>query len=164
MKGKARIDRLDLKILEALQLDGRQPIQALAERVAMSASGCHSRLRRLEAAGVIQRYLTELRLQAIGPSLVTFAEVTMANHRPTDFDAFEKAVATVPEVVEAYQVAGQCDYLIKVVTRDMEAYRVVTEALLAKDIGILQIKSTVVMKLAKRFAGVPLAGIAELEG
>lgn len=164
MKTKARLDRLDLKILEALQADGRQPVQALAERVSLSASGCHSRLRRLEASGVITGYIADVRLQCLGPSLITFAEVTLANHRPADFDHFERAVADVPEVVEAYQVAGQFDYLIKVVTRDVEAYRAVNDALVAKDVGILQIKSTLVMKNAKRFTGMPLAAIADLDG
>ena len=163
MKSKPRLDRLDLKILEALQSDGRQPVQALAERVALSASGCHSRLKRLESSGVISGYIADVRLQALGPSLITFAEVTLANHRPTDFDGFERVVADVPEIVEAYQVAGQFDYLIKVVTRDVEAYRAVTDALLAKDVGILQIKSTLVMKHAKRFAGMPLAAIADID-
>ena len=164
MKTKTRLDRLDLKILESLQADGRQPVQALAERVALSASGCHSRLKRLEASGVIAGYIADIRLQSLGPSLITFAEVTLANHRPADFEAFERAVADLPEVVEAYQVAGQFDYLIKVVTRDVEAYRAVNDALLAKDVGILQIKSTLVMKHAKRFAGMPIGAIADIDG
>jgi DNA-binding Lrp family transcriptional regulator len=119
LDGYPSLDRIDLKILAILQEDGRITNQALAEKVALSPSACLARVRRLEADGLILGYHARLDVERIRPTVTVYGEVTLKSHRPADLLKFEAVLAQIPEVIEAAQVSGPFDYLIKVVSPDV---------------------------------------------
>ena len=157
MDGYPALDRIDLKILAALQADGRITNQALADQVALSPSACLSRVRRLEREGFIQGYHARLDIERIRPTLTVYGEVTLKSHRPAELLAFEAALAAIPEVVEAAQVSGPFDYLIKAVCPDVRAWGELADRLLQEDLGVDQIASHILMKDAKPFRGAPVS-------
>ncbi len=150
------LDRIDRRILAALQAEGRITNQALAERVAMSPSACLARVRRLERAGVIDGYMARLDPLKLGSRLVVFAEIWLEKHHPANFAAFETAVAEIPEIVEASHVTGDFDYLLKVVVPDMASWTRLAEALVARDIGVDRVSTHVLMTKPKVFRGYPV--------
>ena len=156
MDGYPALDRIDLKILAALQADGRITNQALADQVALSPSACLSRVRRLEREGFIQGYHARLDIERIRPTLTVYGEVTLKSHRPAELLAFEAALAAIPEVVEAAQVSGPFDYLIKAVCPDVRAWGELADRLLQEDLGVDKIASHILMKDAKPFTGAPV--------
>lgn len=157
MDGYPALDRIDLKILAALQADGRITNQALADQVALSPSACLSRVRRLEREGFIQGYHARLDIERIRPTLTVYGEVTLKSHRPAELLAFEAALAAIPEVVEAAQVSGPFDYLIKAVCPDVRAWGELADRLLQEDLGVDKIASHILMKDAKPFRGAPVS-------
>ena len=156
MTALPRLDRIDRRILETLQVDGRITNQALAEQVALSPSACLARLRRLETAGVIEGYGARLNPWSLDASLILFAEIWMKGHHPADMARFEAAIMDIPEIVEASSVSGAFDYLIKVVVRDMPAWTALAEDLIVRDLGVDKVVTHVLMKKPKRFMGYPI--------
>jgi DNA-binding Lrp family transcriptional regulator len=152
------VDRIDLKILARLQAEGRITNQALSDAVGLSPSACLIRVRRLEAAGLILGYHAAVAIERVAPTVVIFAEVTLTRHHPADFAAFEAYALTIPEIVEAAQVSGAFDYLLKVATRDMRAWRELSDRILNSDLGVGKISSHVMMKAAKAFEAFPIGG------
>jgi DNA-binding Lrp family transcriptional regulator len=152
-----KLDRIDVKILATLQTEGRITNLKLAEEVGLSPSPCLERVKRLEAAGYIRRYIAELDLDRLARNVMVFAEVTLKNHKGEDYDRFDRALAEMPEVVEAWSVGGGYDYLLKFVCSDIKDYQALSESLLNADIGIDKFFSYVVIKNAKPFGGFPLA-------
>jgi DNA-binding Lrp family transcriptional regulator len=157
MLADASLDRLDRRILAALQADGRITNQALADQVGLSASACLARVRRLEAGGYILGYHARLDIERIQPTLTVYGEVTLKSHRPADLLVFEAALADIPQVVEAAQVSGPFDYLIKVVTADVRAWGELADRLLQEGLGVDKIASHIVMKDAKPNRGAPIS-------
>lgn len=151
------LDRLDLRILAALQADGRITNQALADQVGLSASACLARVRRLEADGLIRGYHARLDIERIRPTVTVYGEVTLKSHRPADLTAFEAVLTDIPEVVEAAQVSGPFDYLIKVVTADVRAWGELADRLLQEGLGVDKIASHILMKDAKPYRGTPVS-------
>jgi Lrp/AsnC family leucine-responsive transcriptional regulator len=129
--------------------------QALSERVSLSPSACLTRVRRLEQAGVIAGYQARLDPWALGPRLILFAEVTLKSHHPVELARFEAALREIPEVVEASQVSGPFDYLLKVVVSDMPAWTRLGESLIERDLGVDKVTTHVLMKKPKVFQGYP---------
>jgi len=117
------MDRFNRKILKVLSEEGRIPITHLAERVGLSKSPCQARVKKLEDEGYIVGYKAQLNHSMIGRELVAYAQVTMSDTREAALNAFDKAVQDVPEVEECYMIAGAFDYLLKIRTSDMHAYR-----------------------------------------
>ncbi len=151
------LDRTDHRILKVLQLEGRLANKDLAERVALSPSACLKRVKRLEQAGVIRRYLADLDLSRIRDSVTVFAEITLKRHQVADFVSFEAELAAMPEVIEACQISGRFDFLVTFVCRDIDHYRELSDGLLGGDSGVSTIASNIRMKVSKPFAGYPLA-------
>lgn len=156
LDGYPSLDRIDLKILTFLQADGRITNQALADKVALSPSACLARVRRLETEGLILGYHAHLDIERIRPTVTVYGEVTLKSHRPADLLKFEAALAEIPEVVEAAQVSGPFDYLIKVVSPDVRAWGELADYLLQEGLGVDKIASHILMKDAKPFRGAPV--------
>lgn len=156
MAADVSLDRIDRRILAALQAEGRLTNHALAERVALSASACLARTRRLERAGVIQGYHARLDPFMIDVGLVLFAEVTLRAHSSADFAGFDAAVADIPQIVEATHVSGAFDYLLKVVVADLPEWTGITERLTADDVGADRINTHVLLRKTKVFVGYPI--------
>ncbi len=150
------VDRIDLKILSILQAEGRIRNQALAERVALSPSACLVRVRNLETSGFITGYTARIAADRVKSTTIVFAEVTLTRHHPADFAAFEAFVSQTSEIVEAAQVSGAFDYLLKVVVNDIRSWLELSDRLLNSELGIEKILSHVMMKSAKSFVGFPL--------
>jgi Lrp/AsnC family transcriptional regulator of ectoine degradation len=149
-------DALDLKILAALQEDGRMTKQRLAERVHLSPSACFERLRRLEEAGYIKGYHADLDLGRIVHTTTALVEVTLGRHELSDFARFEEVIAGVPEVLEVNSISGGIDYVMKVVAIDIEHYQAIMDRLLEADIGIAKYFTYFVTKLVKRQHAYPI--------
>jgi DNA-binding Lrp family transcriptional regulator len=151
------LDRLDLRILAVLQDDGRITNQALADHVGLSASACLARVRRLEAEGLILGYQARLDIERIRPTVTVYGEVTLKSHRPADLEIFEAALVEIPDVVEAAQVSGPFDYLIKAVCTDVRAWGELADRLLQEGLGVDKIASHILMKDAKPYRGAPVS-------
>ncbi len=141
-----KLDRIDLKILGELQSRGRISNVELAELVGLSPSPCLQRTKRLESAGYIVGYGAQLDLVKLGEMVVVFTEMTLADHRRSDFARFEAALAGIDEVVECHLVSGGYDYLLKFVTRGISHYQSVIEAMLDGGLGIEKYFSYIVIK------------------
>jgi Lrp/AsnC family leucine-responsive transcriptional regulator len=110
-----QIDQLDRRILEEVQADGRMSNQELSERVGLSPSPCLRRLRQLEAAGVIRRYVALVDPEAVGLAVTAFVRVRLNQQDDRQLGVFEAAVAEFPEIMECYLMSGEADYQLRVV-------------------------------------------------
>ena len=146
MSEALKIDRLDLRILAQLQKNGRMTNADLADAVGLSPSPCLIRVKRLEQAGYIGGYGAHLRLEKLGDTLTVFTEVTLADHHREDFARFEAAIREVDEVLECHLVSGGYDYMLRFLTRGVNHYQEVIEALLERNIGIAKYFSYIVIK------------------
>lgn len=154
------IDAIDLKILAALQAEGRLTNQKLADRVGLSASACHARVRRLESEGYITGYRAVLKPELLGRPLTVFALVALERHGRQGLKAFEAHLTSLPEVTECVELSGQWDYLIRFMARDIESYQTLTESLIENpELGVSQIMSHVAMRTVQPFQGIPLEGL-----
>lgn len=131
-----KVDKIDLKIIETLQKQGRITKQNLADAVALSPSACLERLKRLEKSGIIRGYHADVAMEKLMPYSAVLVEVTLENHRSEDFKRFEAALADISEVVECYAVGGGIDYIVKFVARSIEDYQAIINGLLDKNVGI----------------------------
>lgn len=152
-----RLDRLDLKILAALQADGRMTNVRLAAAVSLSPTPCLQRVRRLEAAGYIKGYGAWLDAARLGPHIVVFTEITLRSHGREDFLRFERLVQDVPHILNAYLVSGGYDYLVQFMARDVAHYQEIIEDLLDRPAGIERYFSYIAIKHIKATSHVPLA-------
>ncbi len=118
-----RLDPFDRKILEILAIDGRLPVTELSRRVGLSKSPCQVRLRRLIDKGYILGFRAVLDAAKLGQDHVAFAEVKLTDTRESALAAFNDAVRKVPEIEQCHMIAGSFDYLLKVRTSDIHAYR-----------------------------------------
>ncbi|GAJ27591.1 Lrp/AsnC family transcriptional regulator [Acidomonas methanolica] len=141
-----KLDRIDLRILAQLQSNGRLTNVELARRVGLSASPCLIRVKRLEKSGYIVSYGAQINLQKISSLLTVFTEVTLSDHRRDDFSRFETRIQKIPSVMECHLVSGGYDYLLKFMTRSVEHYQGVIEAMLDANIGIEKYFSYIVIK------------------
>jgi DNA-binding Lrp family transcriptional regulator len=141
-----RMDAIDRQILAELQLDGRLTVTELAATVGLSVSPCHRRLRELERSGVISGYRAVVEPAALGLTFQALVFVTMRQEDRDTLLAFERAVAGVPEVLQAQRLFGDPDYLLRVVTRDLDAYAQLEDDHLAALPGVQRLSSTLVMK------------------
>jgi Lrp/AsnC family transcriptional regulator, leucine-responsive regulatory protein len=139
---KIELDAIDRKILRALQEDGRMTVQALAERVGLSASPCHRRVRQMEQAGVITSYSATVDQTAAGLPVSVFISIKLERQRATQLDRFAEAVRGWPEVMECYLMTGQFDFLLRVVCADLSAYEAFLRDKLTQLDGVGSIESS----------------------
>ena len=144
-----KLDAIDLRILEAVQDDGRITKLALAERVGLSPTPCWLRLRKLEKAGIITGYHARLAPRRIAPVASVMVEITLANHRQSDFDRFERTIAAIPEITACWSLGGGVDYILKIVASDIDAYQRLIDGLLDRELGIERYFTYIVTKTVK---------------
>jgi Lrp/AsnC family leucine-responsive transcriptional regulator len=154
------LDAVDRRLLQALQADGRLTYDALAERVQLSSSAVLRRVKRLEAAGVIQAYVALLAPAALGLGLTAYINVRLEKHAAhqarSPLQAFQAAVQTWPEVVECAALTGEMDYVLRVVVADMAHYsRFIMERLL-KHPSVQDCKSSFVLQHLKATTALPV--------
>ncbi|ATJ81954.1 Lrp/AsnC family transcriptional regulator [Halomonas beimenensis] len=117
-----RLDRIDRRLLDALQRDARLTTAQLAERVGLSPSPCARRIRRLEQEGWITGYRARLDRQRLGLGITIFVQVRLSQHQDTLVEEFEAAVREMPEVINCHTVSGGFDYLLQVAAQNLPAY------------------------------------------
>ncbi|MFC9493782.1 Lrp/AsnC family transcriptional regulator [Streptomyces sp. NPDC056982] len=150
------MDDVDRKILAELQQDGRLTLTELAERIRLSVSPCHRRLRALERSGAIAGYHARLDAAALGLTFEALVFVTMRYEDRETVAAFEKAVVDIPNVLQAQRLFGDPDFLLRVVTRDLEAFRHLYDERLATLPGVQRLSSTLVMASIVEARSLPL--------
>ena len=143
------IDRIDLKILNVLQQDGRISNLKLAESVALSPTAVLARVQRLSRDGYILGYEAQLNAAKLGAGLMVFVEVLLDRTTPNVFDAFKAAVQVRPEIMECHMVAGGFDYLLKTRLADMNAYRAFAGTVLWQLPGVRETRTYAVMEEVK---------------
>lgn len=151
-----KLDAIDLKILEAVQLDGRITKLRLAEVVGLSPTPCWLRLRKLEKAGLIAGYHARLAPRRVAPFATVLVEVTLANHRQADFEKFERAISSIDSVVACWSVGGGVDYILKIVTPDIDTYQRLIDWMLGAEIGIDRYFTYIVTKTVKEDVSLPM--------
>ena len=154
-----RLDAIDLKILDAVQRDGRITKLALAEQVGLSPTPCWVRLHRLEKAGIISGYHARVAIRTVLPVATVLLEVSLGSHRQADFDRFERVVRDIPEIVACWSVGGGVDYVLKVMARDIDAYQRLIDGLLEREIGIDRYFTYIVTKTVKEETVLPVADL-----
>ena len=150
------MDTTDRKILSELQKDGRLTITELAERVSLSLSPCHRRLRALEQSGAISGYRAHLDAHILGLTFEAVVFVTMRGSNRDTLAAFEQATADIPNVLQAQRLFGEPDYLLRIVTRDLAAFQQLYDDQLAALPGVQRLTSTIVMKSIVESRPLPL--------
>ncbi len=150
------IDRIDRKILMALQEDGRISNLKLAESVALSPTAVLARVQRLTRDGYILGYEARLNPQKLGAVMMVFVEVLLDRTSPNVFDQFKAAVQVRPEIMECHMVAGGFDYLLKTRCADMNAYREFAGTVLWQLPGVRETRTYAVMEEVKNSVALAL--------
>ncbi|MFC4207201.1 Lrp/AsnC family transcriptional regulator [Vreelandella malpeensis] len=149
------IDRFDLKILEQLQRDDSVSIAQLAEKVGLSVTPCWRRIQRLEKEGVIEKRIAVLNPRKLDLGLTVFVMIKTDKHNQAWLDAFQEVVQSFPEIMEVNRLAGEFDYLLKVITRDNAAYDAFYKRLIAR-IELSNVTSCFSMEQVKKTSELPL--------
>lgn len=151
-----QLDKLDLRLLEELQKDGRLTNNELGERIALSPSQCSRRRTRLEAEGYIRSYQANLDRQRLGLDMLVVISVTLATHNRDNARRFSQLINGLPEVLEAYALTGEMDYHLKVATRGLtDLSRFVNDVLLPHE-SVQHVKTAIVLDTLKTFKGFPV--------
>lgn len=158
-----RLDTRDLEILRVLAREGRITKAALAARVGLSPTPCWERLKKLETAGIIEGYCVEIALKKLGPHVTVFMAAELADHTAARFRLFEDEMRRRNEITACWALGGGYDYLLQIVTRDIDAYQRLVDDLLEARIGLARYFTYVVTKPVKGAGVPPLELIAGLE-
>ena len=153
------LDRLDLRILAALQVDGRITNLKLAEAIGLSPTAVLARVQRLTRDGYILGYEARLNPLKLGAGMLVFVEVLLDRTTPNVFDAFKAAVQVRPEIMECHMVAGGFDYLIKTRSADMNDYRNFAGSVLWQLPGVRETRTYAVMEEVRNSARLALPGV-----
>jgi Lrp/AsnC family transcriptional regulator, leucine-responsive regulatory protein len=143
------LDRIDSRLLRALQADGRTSTTDLASLVHLSITACTERVRRLERDGYIRGYHADLDPRRLGQALLAYVQVQLNTTTPDVFERFKEAMLSSEEVLECHMVGGGFDYLLKIRVRDMAAYRIFLGEQLASLRGVMQTHTYFVMEEVK---------------
>jgi Lrp/AsnC family transcriptional regulator of ectoine degradation len=146
------LDRIDIKILAALQRQGRLTNQKLASQIGLSARACLERVRKIEAAGIITGYQAVIEIAQVARPINVFAEIVL--ERQAQRSRFERQLAAIEEVVECWEVSGTVDYLARFVCPDLTTYETLTSQLI-DDANVARIISHVALRPIRRFGGYP---------
>ncbi|NNL15713.1 MAG: Lrp/AsnC family transcriptional regulator [Flavobacteriaceae bacterium] len=118
-----KMDNIDQKLLELLQSDSKQTNKELSNKLDLSVTAVYERIKKLEKSGVIHKYVALVKKEKVNKGFVAFCHVKLIQHSQEYVVKFEKEVANLPEVLECYHISGDYDYLLKVLVKDMEAFR-----------------------------------------
>ena len=155
------LDPTDKRILRAVQEDATISMQALADRVGLTANPCWRRLKRLEAEGVIQRRIAVIDAASVGLRMTAFVGIRISRHDAEWLGAFAAAVRNIAEIVECHRVSGELDYLLKVIVEDVAHYDRVYQRLIALVPGLIDVSTSFSMERLKETFGIDVSTIPE---
>ena len=144
------MDSIDRKILKVLQGNARASLQEVGQAVGLSPSPCWGRIRKMEETGVIEGYTVRLNPPALGLHDTVLVQVTLDSHSDNTLEKFGETLASIPEVMEAYLVSGDYDYLLRIAVRDTRDYERLLRERLYKIKGIRHSKSSFVLRTLKK--------------
>jgi len=157
------LDGIDLKILSALQRDGRMTIRKLSGMVGLSPRPCLERVRRLQSTGIIAGFQAVVDLDRLSRPVSVFAELSLS--RQAHYERVEARLKETEEAMECWEISGPSDYLVRFVCADIARYEAVTDGLLGdRKLGIARIVSHIVLRPVSRFAGYPASLLADKRG
>nr|WP_090062001.1 Lrp/AsnC family transcriptional regulator [Celeribacter neptunius] len=151
-----KLDARDFDILRVLAREGRISKSVLAEKIGLSPTPAWERLKKLEKAGLIEGYRAEINLRKLGPSVTVFVAAELADHTQASFRTFEASLQAHEEIVACWALGGGFDYLLQIVTRDIDAYQRLIDTLLDARIGIARYFTYIVTKQVKGGGPPPL--------
>ena len=152
-----KLSKMDIRILDEIQNNGRISNLELADKIGLSPSPCLRRIRQLEEAGYIDQYVARLNEKKLNLKLVALIQISMDRHTPERFENFESIVQDFDEVLECYLITGQsADYLLKVIVPDMEHYQVFLLQKLTRIEGVTGVQSSFIMRKVLDRTAVPL--------
>ena len=157
MRKTDKHDDFDLRLLALRQHDAQRPIPALAEQVGLSAPACYRRIRRLRESGAIAREVALVRPRTLGWPLSMIVLVTLEREGVRTVDEMMRVLRAVPEVVEAWNVTGEDDFVVRMDARDMESYDELARNLFAADERVRSFKTLVVIRQVKELSPIPVA-------
>ncbi|MDH2433745.1 Lrp/AsnC family transcriptional regulator [Pokkaliibacter sp. MBI-7] len=152
------LDKRDKRILEYLQQDASMPVAELAEKVDLSVSACWRRIKALEESGLILKRVALVDRKKANLPMTVFVGVKTSRHSMEWFEAFQDTIATIPEIVEAYRLTGNIDYLLRLVVPDIDAYDRVYKRLISK-LDFTDVTSFISMEELKFTTAVPVSYI-----
>jgi Lrp/AsnC family leucine-responsive transcriptional regulator len=150
------LDQVDRRILAVLQKQGRISNSDLSETVNLSASACHRRVQRLESEGYIRNYVALLDARKLGVPTTVFVEITLQTQADEVLDAFEKAVARIPDVLECHLMAGTADYILKVVAENTDDFARIHRQHLTRLPGVAQMQSSFALRTVFKTTALPV--------
>lgn len=150
------LDTIDRRILKELQRSGRISNAELSDKINLSPSACHRRVQRLEADGYIKDYVALLDPRKLGRPTTVFVEITLSGQADEVLEAFESAVARIPDVLECHLMAGAADYLLKVVALDTEDFAQIHRRHLARLPGVAQMHSSFALRTVFKTTALPV--------
>lgn len=151
-----KLDRIDRKVLDELQRDGRISNVDLAARVNLSESACLRRVRSLEQEGLIDRYVALLNQKQIGLSGTVFVHIVLRREEQSELAAFEAAIQKIPEVMECYLMTGEFDYLLRLVVADMADFERLHNGALTRLPGVSRVNSSVAIRTVRKTTELPI--------
>ncbi len=152
----ADIDEIDRRILNLLQQDARLTVQEIADKVGLSASPCHRRMRRLEESGVITKTIALVDQKAVGLPVSVFVSIKLERQKEEDLERFARAISGWREVLECYLMTGPRDYLLRVVVADLGAYEQFLKQKLTRLDGLSSIESSFALDQIKYTNALPV--------
>ncbi|WP_138936010.1 Lrp/AsnC family transcriptional regulator [Roseovarius arcticus] len=150
------LDAMDRRLLTVLQKQGRISNADLADKVNLSASACHRRVQRLETEGYIAGYVALLDARKMGVSATIFVEITLSAQADSVLEAFEKAVARVPDVLECHLTAGTADYILKIVAENTEDFARIHRQYLTRLPGVAKMQSSFALRTVCNTTALPV--------
>jgi len=151
-----QIDNIDRKLLRVLQIDSRKSVQELGEEVGLSGSACHRRIKVMEEAGLIDCYKAIINNKKLGFQIMFFIQVSLSSQSEEALVEFEKAVLNVPEVLDCYLMAGDFDFLLRVVCRDHEDFERLHRRLISRLPGVSQLHTNMCIRTLKANSSIPV--------
>ncbi|MFN3458440.1 MAG: Lrp/AsnC family transcriptional regulator [Novosphingobium sp.] len=152
----ATLDGIDRRLLAELQAEGRVTNVELAQRVGLTAPPCLRRVRALEDAGVIKGYHAELDASKLGFAITVFALVSLKSQAEESLRQFEDHMRTLPEVRECHMLNGEIDFILKIVSRDLQSFQEFLTSKLTPAPNVASVKTSLTIRTAKQVPGVPL--------
>lgn len=150
------LDLTDKKILNMLQQNSKANIKEIALKIGLTQTPTYERIKRLEKAGVIKNYIAVLDKEKVGYTIEVFCQVTLMVHSKEMINRFENAINKIDEVMECFHVAGNYDYLLKIIVKDMNSYQTFLKNKLSVLDSVANVQSTFVMSSTKDSAGLSL--------
>ena len=153
---RVKLDKIDRRILRDLQADGRMTNVELAQRVGLTAPPCLRRMRALEKAGVIKAYHAHVDPAQLGYSITVFAMVSLKSQAEEDLRAFEDHVRALPEVRECHMLNGEIDFILKIVSQDLQTFQQLLTGKLTSAPNVSSVKTSLTIRTVKDMPGVPM--------